>query len=218
MSSPAARPRPAPRLLTFDIFGTVLDWRTGLESAVGRRLSDAEFDRVIDRQGELERTFAPYAGIVAASLREVLGVDGERAARIGAEIGRWPLFPDSREALRRLRKIAPCVAMTNSDRAHGEAVRERLPGIDGWLCAEEVRVYKPDPRFWEEVARARGVPFGAAWWHVSAYVDYDLAVARRFGLTTVFVERPHSRPGPADVVVQDLDALAAIVEGAAGTA
>jgi len=201
-----------PRLFTFDIFGTVLDWRSGLNRSVGRDLSDAEFDAVVDRQGELERTFAPYAAIVARSLRDVLGLDAAVAERIGGEVGRWPPFEDSREGLRRLRKIAPCVAMTNSDRSHGEAAREQLSGMDGWICAEEVGVYKPGRRFWEKTAEARGARPGPQWWHVSAYADYDLAVARELGLTCVFVRRPHSRPGPADVIVDDLGELAERVE------
>lgn len=193
-----------PALLTFDIFGTVLDWRTGLG------LPDALFDRAIDRQGELEqqRRFRPYAEIVAQSLVDVAGTNAVLAAAAGAEAGRWPLFPDSRAAMARLRKAAPCVAMTNSDRAHGAQVQEQLGPMDGWVCAEELRVYKPDPKFWHETARRRGVALDRRWWHVSAYADYDLATARELGLTCVFVRRPHARPGPADLEVADLSALA----------
>jgi len=47
---------------------------------------------------------------------------------------------------------------------------------------------------------------------VSAYADYDLRTARELGLTCVFVRRPHSRAGDADVTVPDLAALADLVE------
>jgi hypothetical protein len=43
----------------------------------------------------------------------------------------------------------------------------------------------------------RGIEPGHRWWHVPAYADYDLAVANVLGLTTVFLRRTHSRPGPA---------------------
>ena len=76
-------------LLTFDVFGTVLDWRTGLREALGGRLTDEAFDRVVDRQGELEQErFRPYAELVAQSLVDELDVDPHQAARIGAEAGR----------------------------------------------------------------------------------------------------------------------------------
>jgi FMN phosphatase YigB (HAD superfamily) len=105
--------------------------------------------------------------------------------------------------------------MTNSDRDHGEEVQARLGlRLSAWLCAEEVRRYKPDPRFWRELSARLGVLPGPAWWHVSAYGDYDLGAARALGLTTVFVARPHARPGPADLRVPDLGALADLVEHA----
>ena len=195
-----------PLLLTFDIFGTVVDWHT----ALGER----DFDRIVDTQGEIEQQrFRPYTEIVAESLIRVRRLDAVTAAGIAANVGKWPLFPDSREALRRLRRVAPCAATTNSDRAHGEQVQAQLGfTLDGWICAEDVRAYKPDRRIWEAAARKMGRPFDRAWWHVSAYADYDLRTARELGLTAVFVQRPHSRPGAADVTVADLAALADLVD------
>jgi 2-haloacid dehalogenase len=208
---------PAPLLITFDIFGTVLDWRAGLGSAcaaAGRPLGRGEFDRVIDRQGQLEHgEFRTYAEITRRSLVEMLGMDDAAARAIGAGVGLWPLYPDSREALRALMELAPCAALTNSDRAHGEQMQTQLGfRLSDWLCAEEARVYKPDPAFWSAMARRRGIEPGPRWWHVSAYADYDLAVANRLGLTTVFVERPHARRGPATHTVRDLLALAGATE------
>ena len=193
-------------LMTFDIFGTVLDWRTGLE----RELGELDFDAVVDRQGELEsEQFRPYAEIVAQSLVGEVGLSESEAARIGANAGQWPLFPDSADALRRLRAVAPCAALTNSDLAHGAQVQAQLGfALDDWICAEEVRAYKPDVSMWRAASRRLGVPFSRDWWHVSAYADYDLVTARSLGLTCVFVQRPHSRPGPADIVVTDLADLA----------
>src|SRR5262249_25446215 len=131
------------------------------------------------------------------------------ASAIGEEAGTWALYPDSREALRRLRRVAPCVASTNSDQAHGrQAQRELGFDLDGWICAEEIRCYKPDPAFWRHVASRRGLTFSRSWYHVSAYADYDLEAARRLGLTCVYVSRPHARFGPAHVTVRDLAELA----------
>jgi 2-haloalkanoic acid dehalogenase type II len=196
-------------LITFDVFGTVLDWQRGLREDLGGALSGEQFDRVVDRQGELEREFRPYAEIVARSLVDVLGIELAAAARIGANAGRWPLFPDSAEAIRRLRSVAPCAAITNSDLAHREQVQKQLGfGLDGWICAEEVGAYKPDARMWRAAAERMGVAFGRGWWHVSAYADYDHRTARELGLTCVFVQRPHARPGPSDENVADLARLA----------
>jgi 2-haloacid dehalogenase len=192
-------------LLTFDIFGTVLDWRRGLG-----RLTDAQFDRAVDRQGELEKgRWRSYTEIVAQSLLDVASIDAVTAARLAAEAGTWPLFPDSAQALRELRKIAPCAAITNSDRVHGEQVQAQLGfRLDGWICAEEVHAYKPDAKMWKAASDKLGVPFSRDWWHVSAYADYDHGAARALGLTCVHVKRSHSRPVPANLIVDDLAELA----------
>ena len=99
-----------PRLITFDIFGTVLDWRRGLTEAVERagvRMGAGAFDRVIDVQALLEsESFRSYAAITAISLANVLGLDEDDADAIGRTVGTWPLYPDSTDALRRLRAVA----------------------------------------------------------------------------------------------------------------
>ena len=206
-----------PSLLTFDIFGTVVDWRRGLTEASlvhGTEVGETEFQAVIDYQARAESlAYRPYADILAESLVKVLRLNRKASVAIAAEAGRWPLFQDSADGLRRLMRAAPCVAMTNSDQRHGWQVEEQLGfRLSGWICAEDVRCYKPAPEFWIAVAARRDVPFGPGWWHVSAYADYDLATAGRLGLTTVFVERPHSIWGPSALATADLRALATFLE------
>ncbi len=203
-----------PSLLTFDIFGTVLDWTRGLRealTAVGRPATDDAIDRIIDWQGarEQQEPFRPYREITAESLVEVMGVERRAAEAIGGSVGTWPLFEDSAEGLGRLARLAPCIAMTNSDRLHRAQVERQL-GFElfDWMCAEDLGCYKPSPAFWHETAARLGVERGRDWWHVSAYADYDLEVARSLGLTCVFVRRRHSRAGPAHLSVPDLRALA----------
>lgn len=200
-----------PTLITFDIFGTVLDWRTGLEEAcraAGRPLHGADFDCVVDAQAELEKgDFRDYATITRSSLVDVLDLHPDKAAEIGDNVGRWPLYADA-GVLRSLMAIAPCAAMTNSDRRHGEDVQAQLGfRLNAWLCAEDVGTYKPDPEFWHRMGRLRGIEAGSGWWHVSAYADYDLQAANDLGLTTVLVQRPHARPGAASHVVDGLAEL-----------
>ncbi len=200
-----------PTLFTFDIFGTVLDWRTGLETAcraAGRPLGPGDFDRVIDAQAQLEQgEFTNYATVTQRSLVDVLEIADDDAADISANLGHWPLYSDA-SVLQALMHVAPCAAMTNSDRRHGKAIQDRLGfRLSTWLCAEDIRLYKPDPEFWRHMSRLQGIAPGPGWWHVSAYADYDLAVARDLGLTTVFINRPHARAGPASATVTGLSAL-----------
>ncbi|WP_394848254.1 hypothetical protein LZC95_12405 [Pendulispora brunnea] len=205
-----------PTLFTFDIFGTVLDWRTGMRDALARAkpdgvdLTDDLFNRIVDTQGALEsRAFRPYTEIVAESLIEVVGLDPAAAKAIGDDVGKGALYSDASEGLARLMRVAPCVAMTNSDRAHRPQVEAQLGfALSDWYCAEDTRVYKPAHEFWHHVARKRGLRFDKSWWHVSAYADYDLDVVRSLGLTAVFIKRPHRRPGGADYEFRTLLELA----------
>lgn len=206
-----------PSLLTFDIFGTVVDWRRGITEdarAHGIEIGEREFQAVIDYQARAELlAYRPYAEILAESLVKVLRMDRKASRAIAANAGRWPLFPDSADGLRTLMRAAPCVAMTNSDQGHGRQVEDQLGfRLSGWICAEDVRCYKPAPAFWMAVVARRNVPFGPTWWHVSAYADYDLATAGHFGLTTVFVGRPHALWGPSTLATTDLRALATSLE------
>jgi 2-haloalkanoic acid dehalogenase type II len=206
-----------PAVLTFDIFGTVLDWRAGLARDLANHdiaLTPAAFEAILTEQDRLEHErFRSYSEITNLSLVHVLTLPDQVAEAIAANLGTWPLYPDSARALRRLLDHIPCVAMTNSDRVHGEQVQGQLGfRLTHWICAEEVRVYKPDPGFWHAVAARTGWTLDRSWWHVSAYADYDLSTARSLGLATVFVQRPHSRSGPADHTVSDLDGLANLVE------
>ena len=207
----------SPALVTFDIFGTVLDWRSGLIAAVrnaGGELSEHAFEDVIAYQARMEQAgpYRSYAEILAESLVRVAKVDHPASREIAANAGRWPLYPDAADGIRTLMRLAPCVAMTNSDQTHGADVQKQLGfRLNGWICAEDVRCYKPAPEFWKAVSSRRGVAFGPDWWHVSAYADYDMETASKFGLTTVFVERPHCVWGPSTLVAPDLRAVAALV-------
>lgn len=210
-----------PALFTFDIFGTVIDWRCGLEqelACAGRTLSPGDFERVMDAQGRDEQAqFRPYREITARSLMRELGLEQAHAERIGRELGEWPPYPDAAAGLSALLELAPCVAMTNSDREHAHGVQRSLGlSFSHWVCAEELGLYKPSPRFWQSVSERVGVPLGRAWWHVSAYADYDLEAAAALGLSTVFVTRPHRRPGPAHATVSSLIELAELARSAAG--
>lgn len=212
-----------PYLLTFDIFGTVVDWRNGLMRALadlcGENWGIEIFDSVMDWQGEVQKRDPSrlYSEILVESLTAILGISVESAAQVASTMKDWPVFPDSGSAMASLLTNARCVAMTNSDRELGPSVQLAL-GIQmsDWVCAEEAGWYKPNINVWRYTASRTGVDFGPRWWHVSAYADYDLEPARSLGLTCVLVRRPHCRPSPADVDVPDLAALAEVVRERVG--
>lgn len=201
-----------PVLITFDVFGTLVDWREGLRrdlAQTGLALDEVRWESLLaDQEMTEKQSFHSYTDITTWSLIRRFGLPRSEAERIGQGVGHWPPFPDTIASLTSLMALIPCVAMTNSDRSHGEQMQKQFGfKLTHWICAEEVRTYKPDPAFWIAVSERLRIPPSKSWWHVSAYADYDLATAASLGLTTVFVRRPHARPGRADLEVPDLNGL-----------
>lgn len=223
--------RPLPKALTFDCYGTIVDWNQGIEEALARvgpiSALPAERRRAIrvrreavELERHLGRGYRPYLEILAASLVEAAreeGVDvseGESRA-FAASMGSWPFHPDAPEGLKRLRKRFRLAILSNVDRATLlETVRRLGVPFDLLVTAEDVRSYKPAlPHFERALSELRLAPEAVL--HVSYAAEHDLRPAAQLGIPTAFVRRgsatlpPDVRPR---VVVQDLVSLADFLE------
>jgi 2-haloacid dehalogenase len=203
--------------LTFDCYGTLIDWETGLSDAFRTVLAahgvDADLDDVLVRYARHEAAaeagpYRTYRDILAAGLRgvadelEFAPTDDELAA-FARSVEDWPAFADSPEALARLKRHFRLGVITNCDDDLFAASNRRLGVEFDWVVtAQQVGSYKPDEanfRFAFErlgLARERIV-------HVAQSLFHDHVPARRLGLTTVWIDRRHDRPGsgatpPAD--------------------
>jgi FMN phosphatase YigB (HAD superfamily) len=79
----------APRLLTFDVFGTVLDWRRGLSEAAARAghpLAEGDFDRIVDRQGAIEQQ-PPFRGLTTVFVRRPHARPGQADHQVSDLLG-----------------------------------------------------------------------------------------------------------------------------------
>jgi 2-haloacid dehalogenase len=201
------------KALTFDCYGTLIDWETGL----GRQLEELAFrhglaaskEELLERfaqaesRAERERPTAPYPEILRAALGEIGDAYGVRVHAAEADlfagsVGGWPPFSDSREALRRLKARYKLVVVSNVDRASFARSAEKLGGgFDAVVTAEEVGAYKPDLRMFQrafEVLDGMGVSRDEIL-HVAQSLYHDHAPAKSLGLTTVWVNRRHEREG-----------------------
>ncbi len=205
-------------VLTFDCYGTLVDWESGLLAAFDAALGDTGVDPqdVLVRYGrheaELEAgPYRRYREILGAGLRAVADeldrtVTDEAVDRFGASVTAWPVFPDSSDALRRLATRFRLSVLTNCDDDLFAASAARLGEAFEWVVtAQQVRAYKPaEPHFhrlFEHLDDA-GIPHGRAL-HVAQSLYHDHVPAKRLGLTTVWIDRRHDRPGggatpPAD--------------------
>ena len=221
--------------LTFDCYGTLIDWETGLLRAVLAHLPGAarpdeeilETYARLEAEAEVETPSAPYPEILArvhGRLAETWGLaaDAERAAAFGASVGEWPAFEDSAEALRVLKRHYRLVILSNIDRDSFRASEERL-GVrfDHVFTAQEIGSYKPDPRNFEWML-GRLAEVGVEKeriLHTAQSLYHDHVPASRLGLATCWIDRRHDRPGwgatpapPGDVRVDfRFPSLAAMV-------
>jgi 2-haloacid dehalogenase len=204
--------------LTFDCYGTLIDWETGITNALTPIVPDTEdlLERFAEHEAQLEAgPYLRYAEVLAqCAIR--LGATPEDARRFGRSVRDWPAFPDSPEALRRLKTRFKLGVITNCDDDLFAASNERLQVEFDWvITAEQARGYKPRTENFEfaferiDVARERIL-------HVAQSLFHDHVPAKALGLTTVWVDRRHGRSGGAtppadampDLTVPDLRTLA----------
>ena len=161
-------------VLTFDCYGTLIDWETGLLTALRVALPGAAGVRVADEalletyaghEADAERPpYRTYREVLAAGLRGVaadlgLGVGDEAVARFSESVRDWPPFPDSAEALRRLHERYRLGVITNCDTDLFAASSERLGTDFDWvITAEAARSYKPALAGFELALETIGVP------------------------------------------------------------
>jgi 2-haloalkanoic acid dehalogenase type II len=192
--------------ITFDCYGTLIDWETGILAGLRAALRphgiDAADDELLESYANAEATLE--AGPIATSLGVTLSE--EEAAGFGGSVADWPAFPDSHAALAQLKTRFRLGVLTNCDDDLFAASNRRLGVEFDWVVtAQQVGSYKPDERNFlallERLA-ADGVEPGRVL-HVAQSLYHDHEPAKRLGLRTVWIDRRHGRPGtgatpPAD--------------------
>jgi 2-haloalkanoic acid dehalogenase type II len=201
------------RALSFDCYGTLIDWETGLANeltpwamAHGIDVSRDElltaFARV-ETDIEAEYPDQPYPLVLAAALQRVaaeFGVTASESERqtFGASVGRWPAFPDSADALTRLHERFRLIILSNVDRESFAASNERLAvDFDLVVTAEDVGAYKPSERSFPALLTAiRSIGIDPTeLLHVAQSLYHDHEPARAAGLPSVWIDRRHDQDG-----------------------
>lgn len=217
--------------LSFDCYGTLIDWERGIVAALrpvlarhGVTRSDEE---MLNFFGEVESTiqrgsYRPYREVLSATLDGIgdrLGFapsDEERTA-FGGSVEHWPAFPDSAEGLKALSTRFKLVILSNIDDELFAYSAKRLGAeFADVITAQQAGSYKPNRHNFELLLERTGNQPDRLL-HVAQSLFHDIAPARALGLTTVWVNRRHDRPGfgatpPAsatpDLEVPDLRTLA----------
>jgi len=206
------------KALSFDCYGTLIDWETGLVDAL-RSLRDngASAEEILEAYGpieheiEVEQPGLPYSQLlerVHERLSDRFGVEPDEveAAKFGASVGDWPAFPDSAEALRYLKQHFKLIILSNVDRLSFAGSNQRL-GVefDHIFTAQDIGSYKPDLRNFEYLishVAADGIAKGELL-HVAQSLFHDHVPANRMGIASAWIDRRAGKPGGGATVTPD---------------
>jgi 2-haloacid dehalogenase len=201
------------KALSFDCYGTLIDWETGMlqvlrpwAQSVGADVDDEQLLRAYGRNetaAEREHPTARYPDILAESFRRVgreLGrsVDATWATRLANSVPDWPAFPDSADALASLARHYQLIIVSNVHRKGFAASNRRLNGnFAAVITAEDVGGYKPGKNHFRALDRTLG-ELGidrSELLHVAQSLYHDHVPAKREGLHSVWINRRHDRTG-----------------------
>ena len=226
-------------VITFDCYGTLIDWERGMLDAL-RRVREHAGRRITDRQlleayatieGRLEAgSYARYRDVLRGVMRElaqVLEVPPRHVDldALAGSLPDWPPFPDTVESLTRLKRHKKLGIISNTDRDlfAGTATHLEVP-FDWVITAEDVESYKPSHRNFERALATMGIPKERVL-HAAQSRFHDIAPARALGIACVWVNRRHGQDGEGattpslaepDFEVHDLKSLADLVDASAG--
>jgi 2-haloacid dehalogenase len=209
--------------LTFDCYGTLIDWRTGIErelrSALGEvRLGGQDLlNAYLDAERREESGYKKYREVLRDSVLSIsyaLGkdVDAGSAARFAASVPRWPAFPDSGSFLREMgsRGYKRYILSNVDDDLLAATISNSGLEVDGFVTAEDVGSYKPKPGHWIEFLKRTGADKGAVL-HVAQSIYHDIIPMQQFGIATAWVNRYAERFPPEaspSIVTDNLEELA----------
>jgi 2-haloacid dehalogenase len=212
------------RWATFDCYGTLIDWETGISAALRPFAGDAPdlLERFAAHEAELEAgPYMKYADVLAECARR-LGATPEQAATFGQSVRDWPAFEDSAQALAELKTRFKLGVITNCDDELFAASNAKLGVEFDWIVtAEQARGYKPRTENFEFAFARIDVPRERIL-HVAQSLFHDHVPAKALGMTSVWIDRRRGRGGsgatpPAaatpDLIVPDLRSFAQLATG-----
>ena len=219
------------KILTFDCYGTMIDWETGIFSAFrpilaahDRRIGDSDLLKLYSElEASAERgEYLRYRDVLQSVVRgfgERLGFSPTDAEvrSLPESLARWQPFPDTVEALRRLKARYQLAVISNVDDDLFPSTAPKLGvSFDHVITAQQAGCYKPCKRIFQLAEDRIGVN-REQWLHVGQSIYHDVIPAQSLGVATVWVNRLSPRPGAGaaktaagnpDLEVPDLRTLA----------
>jgi len=220
-----------PKAITFDCYGTLIDWESAIQQFFAQSLASKGFRDVdpLTLQAEweeiqfnyIQEQYRPYRQVLLDTLRMAfdsyqIPTDNEECDKFANSMGYWKPFPDTRDAILELQKLVKVVLITNTDNQIIQETERMLDvKFDEIITAEQAMAYKPSHKGFQLARERLGLDVSEIW-HAGFGFKYDIVPATELGYMTVWVNR-QGEVRPVDVketfLVGDMRTLAYLVKG-----
>lgn len=219
-------------ILTFDCYGTLINWEDGLLAALHRilaphkkQIDDATLLKLYgDFEQRAEENYQPYKDVLASVVRQFgdelkFTPTKDEVRALAVSLPAWKPWPDTVAALHQLKSRFRLAILSNIDDDLFAATRPQL-GVDFHevITAQQAHAYKPSLKIFELALSRINAPAHRVL-HVGQSIYHDVVPAQALGLATVWVNRPSARQGVGavksatatpDITVTSLEELATL--------
>ena len=196
-------------ILTFDCYGTLINWEAGIISALrrilsahGKQIDDATLLKLYGdfEQRSEQGAFRPYREVLESVVRQFgaefrFAPTAEEARSLPDSLATWKPWPDTVAALRQLKTRFRLAILSNVDDDLFADTRPQLEvEFDEVITAQQAQAYKPSLKLFELALNRINAPAHRVL-HVGQSIYHDVIPAQALGLAAVWVNRPSARPG-----------------------
>ena len=196
-------------ILTFDCYGTLINWEAGILPALHRILSahskDIDDAALLKLYGDFELRaeqppFQPYRKVLGSVVRQFSDELGftptdDEVRSLADSLPNWKPWSDTVTALRQLKTRFRLAILSNVDDDLFEGTRPQLEVVfDEVVTAQQARAYKPSLKLFNLALRRIHAPAHRVL-HIGQSIYHDIIPAQALGLATIWVNRPSARPG-----------------------
>lgn len=196
-------------LLTFDCYGTLIDWESGIYngavSALAQHGISIDRDDLLERYAKAEAAiesaeYKPYRTVLSDAITYLAGELGvmlseEEGERFALSIADWPPFEDTTRALSLLKEKFKLGIISNIDRdLFALSAKHLKTDFDFIVTAQDSHFYKPDKRMFEYARKEMGIDQSRTV-HVAQSLFHDIAVANEIDLRSVWINRRYGQAG-----------------------
>jgi len=198
------------RYLTFDCYGTLIDWRAGIESSLLAAVGDvgirghALLEAYVTAEKEEESSYKKYREVLRRTVISMSGrlgaeVTEEAARKFAASVPTWPAFADTAKFLKEMgsRGYKRYILSNIDTDLLRETIGNHSLEVDGFVTAEETGSYKPAKGHWLRFLKTTGADKSEVL-HIAQSIYHDLIPCGEMGMAVAWINR-YGEPLPSGV-------------------